>query len=587
MTVSQINLSDKFRCFCFCLIIVFFALFANTTYAQTNQNSIENDTRGLSLNFSTELGGLYFQDAAGLQIAIEGLPFESSIDESTYILDTNDLISVDIKGTQNFLFKSLLINSSGDIIIPAYGSIRLKELSIKEAEERLKQELEKEIKNPSVSISLEIPRPMHVHISGSIPFPGKFILPAQSRLDLAILQAVMEIKRPDGEISIYDPRYTSQLLTQTIYSYRNIEIVHSDSSITKADLIKYFRSGDLSANPILRDGDQISLKRRNRETPTISISGAVSYGYELEYRKGDTPSILLEISSGFEDDADTSKLYVFRKENEDINKILVPPSQWRTFQLQPNDRVIVPFNYEFTSPSTAWVNGEVKAPGNYPIKSGTTSVLEILELSGGLTEYALINSAYLIRGRDLRNEIQNKFNIDLMKRTSDQVVQGLDYLTLETNLSRNKVFIDLTNENELSELKMFDGDQLYIPRDEQTIFIFGQVNNPGYFPISKTKNLSVFDYIKRAGGYSLSADTDRVFIIKSGNAAWFKPENTVLESGDRIFVDKLPTEELNALRTFEIQKQQLKNQRTQLIMTAITTITGIITTYVAVRNIQN
>lgn len=583
MTVSQLNLSTKLHYVCFA--IVFFVLLAHAATAQTNNNATGSDFRGGGLSFSTELGGFYYQDITGLQVAIAQIPFEGSIDK-TYTLDTNDLISIDIKGNERLILKNLLINSSGEVIIPSFGSVKLKQLTIKQAEDTLKKIVESELLNPSVSISLEIPRPIYVHITGSIPFPGKFILPAQSRLDLAIMQAVMELEKPEGEITIYDPKYTSKLLTQTTYSYRNIEIVHKDSSSTKADLVNYFRTGNLAANPILKDGDQISLKRRNRETPTISISGAVSYGYELEYRKGDTPSTLLEISSGFEDNADTSKLYVFRKENEEIDKILIPPSKWKEFQLQPNDRVIVPFNYEFTSPSTAWVNGEVKAPGNYPIKSGTTSVLEILELSGGLTEYALINSAYLVRGGNLKNEIQNKFNIDLMKRTSDQVVQGLDYLTLETNLSRNKVFLDLTNKNELSELKMFDGDQLYIPRDEQTIFIFGQVNNPGYFPISKMKTLSVFDYIKRAGGYSLSADKDRVFIIKSGSAAWFKPEDSFLESGDRIFVDKLPTEELNALRTFEIQKQQIKNQRTQLIMTAITTITGIITTYVAVRNIN-
>jgi hypothetical protein len=190
----------------------------------------------------------------------------------------------------------------------------------------------------------------------------------------------------------------------------------------------------------------------------------------------------------------------------------------------------------------------------------------------------------LVRSGGQKNEIPNQFNTNLMKRTSDQYVQGLEYLDAETQLSRNQVFIDLTDNSQLQNLKIFDGDRLYIPRDDQTIFVFGQVNNPGYLGYSNTK--SVNEYIAQAGGFALSADRDRVFILKAGNATWFKVGDTELSSGDKIFVDRQPVEELNAKRAYEIQKQQLRNQRTQLIMTAITTITGIITTYVAVNNLK-
>jgi len=188
----------------------------------------------------------------------------------------------------------------------------------------------------------------------------------------------------------------------------------------------------------------------------------------------------------------------------------------------------------------------------------------------------------LVRNNNPKNGIPNDFNSDLLKRTSDQVLQGLEYLDAESRVSQNKVFIDLKDQNQLQNLKLYDGDRLYIPRDPQTIFVFGQVNNPGYFPFSGENNFTVSDYISRAGGFALAADKERVFVIKAGNSTWFDPLDTKIESGDKIFVDRQPIEELNALRTYEIQKAQLKNQRVQLIMTAITTITGIITTYVAI-----
>jgi hypothetical protein len=83
----------------------------------------------------------------------------------------------------------------------------------------------------------------------------------------------------------------------------------------------------------------------------------------------------------------------------------------------------------------------------------------------------------------------------------------------------------------------------------------------------------------------LSADKERIFVIKAGNSAWYKPQETTIESGDRIFVDRVPIEDLNQFRTYEVQRAQQRIQRTQLILTAITTITGIITTYVAVRRL--
>jgi len=48
-------------------------------------------------------------------------------------------------------------------------------------------------------------------------------------------------------------------------------------------------------------------------------------------------------------------------------------------------------------------------------------------------------------------------------------------------------------------------------------------------------------------------------------------------------VDRTPFEDVSTGRNYEIQLQQLKNTRTQLIIGGISTIVGIITAYVAIR----
>lgn len=573
-----------------CLAVIL--ILTTNLLAQSGNNGSNSSGGTFSLNYSSEIGGFYFQDLSGIQIALEGVPYENKIDQNTYILGVNDLISIEVESTQRVVLKNLLINSSGDIIIPSFGVIGLNGLTVTEAVKKLEEKLAEVYKTPSVILTVDVPRRINVHISGSVPNPGKFTLPAQSRVDLAILQSIKKIDPTNQDENYELPStflftvYTSQLLQSNEYSIRNIVIYHKDGSTSKADLVRYFRTGDLASNPIVRDGDRIQIPRISRNSPTVSISGAVRYGYELDFKPNETISDLLSIAEFFEENADSSQVFVFRRDGGKVDKLIIQSSNWNSFKLEPNDRVIVPELNITRLTSSAWVRGEVSYPGNYPIIAGETTLQELLEISGGMTPSALPSASYLIRAGSIKNEIPNKFNSDLMSRTSDQYYQGIEYLKQETSLSKNRVYINLRDPQELKSVILFHGDQLYIPRDEKTIFVFGQVNNPGYFPFLKSQDNNVQDYIQRAGGFALSADEERVFIIKAGNASWFKPGETDLESGDRIFVDRVPVEDLNALRNFEIQKQQVKNTRIQLIMTGITTITGIITTYVAIRNIR-
>ena len=79
----------------------------------------------------------------------------------------------------------------------------------------------------------------------------------------------------------------------------------------------------------------------------------------------------------------------------------------------------------------------------------------------------------------------------------------------------------------------------------------------------------------------MAANKERVFVIKAGSRAWYKPEDTMLSSGDIIFVDREPLVDATSARNYNLQLEQLKNSRISLILAAIGTVTGIITTYVA------
>ncbi|MEQ9280097.1 MAG: SLBB domain-containing protein [Balneola sp.] len=556
--------------------ILFLFICSSFLNAQNNGNQQED---GFNIDLSDVFGGFYYTDPLSVQLASRINPIEASLDLENYVLGVNDLISIKIDGAQSLFLRGLLVNPQGDVTLPVVGPVNINGLSISESEKKIEEATAPHLKNASVTITIDSPRPVIYHVTGGVPYPGKYLTYPQSRVDQAIFSSVTSGNR---DLSKSIPN-SSDFLTNDNYSFRSIKIYHSDGTESEADLVKYFRTGSLKSNPFVKHGDLINIIPTNRETPKVSISGAVKADYEFEYKKGDTPSLILEFGGGFEETADTTKLFVYRRAVNGIEQIVVKPEDWDSFNLLPNDRVVAPFGDEFDASASAWVYGEVNIPGNFPVVSGSTTALELLQTAGGLSPEALPAAAYLVRSGGQKNEIPNQFNADLMKRTSDQYLQGLEYLDAETRLSKNKVYIDLSDDSQLQGLKIFDGDRLYIPKDDQTIFVFGQVNNPGYFGYSGTKTVN--EYITQAGGFALSADKDRIFILKAGNATWFKVGDTDLSSGDKIFIDRQPVEELNAKRAYDIQKQQLRNQRTQLIMTAITTITGIITTYVAVRRL--
>tara|TARA_R100000908_G_scaffold59405_1_gene35936 strand:- start:38284 stop:39957 length:1674 start_codon:yes stop_codon:yes gene_type:complete len=554
-------------------------LFSGTLHAQDTENQQQRSsaTSPLDLNFdfNSLLGGYYYQDAL-LSILGDELAGMESIDRETYQLGPNDVISIRITGNQQILMRGLFVNTQGDVVLPVIGNVNLSGQTITQAEETLKKVTSETFRDPEVSVTLEYAKPVVYFVNGDIPYPGKFTLPPQTRVDQAIYPAIVE----SGSGNQKNLR-TSELLNQSAYSYRNILIKHQDGTSSRADLVSYFKTGKLEDNPIIRSGDQVSLKRLTNRSPKVSISGAVNSSAELEYSNSDTPSLLIEIAGGLTNDADSSKLYIYRRAQNETSRIELSRNEWDSFTVQPNDRIVVPELPLSNQAASAWITGEVNMPGNFPIESGETTALELLDIAGELTSQALPSAAYMIRAGSPENEIPNKFNSDLLKRTSDQLAQGFEYLDLETQVSRNKVFIDLNDEDQLSKVKIYDGDRIFVPRDEETIFVFGQVNNPGYYPFTDP-NESVTDYIQRAGGFALSADQERIFIIKAGSGTWYRPQETELQSGDRIFIDRIPYDELNARRTYEVQKEQIKNTRIQLILTGISTITGIITTYVAI-----
>ncbi|MEX2411682.1 MAG: SLBB domain-containing protein, partial [Candidatus Paceibacterota bacterium] len=471
------------------------------------------------------------------------------------------------------------------------------------------------IKDTEVSVSLDKPRLVSIHIGGEIPNPGKYTLQPGIRYDALIsglfindevfyplqttgistenfpnsnLQSITGLNFEKIETKSKEQSDLTESLFSNVskkYDLRRVKVIDNEGNTKYIDLSAYFLSGKKKFNPYISDGDQINFIERTSGSPKISISGAVLNDFEGTFRTDDTFEKLFEISGGFAPDADTTSFIIYREVDGTVEKLNF--STGKEVTLQPNDRIIIPHAEAMENIGSVSIEGQVVMPGIYRVKENETTLFDLLEIAGGLSENALPKAGYLYRQSYDNRGVKSVSSISpsLLIRSSNQYLEGFDYMELEEVLNAGRMPVDFTNESRLKQLTLSDGDKIFIPKNENSISLMGQINQPGFYTYNATYSIS--DYIDMANGLTVAAAHDRIFIIKAGSRSWLKPSETELSSGDIIFVDRTPLVGANSARTFEYQQEQLKNDRIQLVLAALGTITGIITTYVAIQNIRN
>lgn len=138
-----------------------------------------------------------------------------------------------------------------------------------------------------------------------------------------------------------------------------------------------------------------------------------------------------------------------------------------------------------------FVVGQVERPGAYPL-SGETTLLEALALAGSVNASAG-DEVVIVRPRQgaaagpvlpEQTDVEGVLRIDLHKLQSGELYQG-------TTLR--------------------DGDTIFVPKADD-IYVFGQVRNPGAFPIQR--GMTVLQALALAGGITERGTTSRLRIVR-------------------------------------------------------------------------
>lgn len=386
--------------------------------------------------------------------------------------------------------------------------------------------------------------PISVSVTGFVPKPGVYQMTALSRLSDALEISRMQVKeqiRPELMTPLQKLAAEQDSLYLNFQALRNVTLTRQGKTASH-DLMKFLRGGDIAHNPILRDGDIVSVMPI---TSFVSIQGNVYLPGEYQYVPGDKLSDLLLLCQGFSAGADLKSVMIYRYRNNspefevlrhDLSAYPTDPAV-ANIPLMPNDRVIIARDSESRRGWKVTVEGNVKAPGEYLIGENTT-LYDVLTMCGGPTRRGDLRDALYIYGPYSEQEDPE---FERLKELSITQMTPMEYNYLRSRMRqlRGKYSLNLAetwdSQGAKSNPLLRDGDYIFVPEQMDMVAVSGQVRNPGLVPWVQGKNWEY--YIKTVGGFTNNRRLNGTRIIRHNSGNWVKPSKKLeIRPGDMIFV---------------------------------------------------
>lgn len=519
------------------------------TQAQTGERQIVNRTAVADTAVERLLGM-----RQAIRAGTDGQALETAIDPKTYILGPGDGVYLDVYSA-HFLDQDLTVTPEGKIIVPRTGQIDVAGLTIPEAEKKINQLLARDYKNPQAFLSLRRLRAMKVNVLGEVLSPGVHQATAMMR--------VSEIISKAGDLTDKS-------------SLRNIEIRRPDGSLrTKADLEKYYYTGDLSTNPVLEGGDVLIVPRA---TGLVMVSGSVGLPRSIEYVEGDKLSSVIALAKGLKPEAKTDSIEIARFSPDDpfhAHRMYVNFAGGEDPPVKEGDVIFIRGISQYHLPRVVSIAGEVQYPGKYSIEVGQTRLSDVLHRAGGVLPAGSLDEAVVLRRAGIGSWENDPeyIMIDRLRGFDEKRISAEQfnyYMARSRQLGRSIMVVNfralLEKGDASQDIAMRDEDSIWVPRARGFISVIGSVINQGN--VGYIEGGTYRDYIERAGGYSSSADRSEVRVINSRTSSYINPRSDgeyKIGPGDTIVV---PAEQHDFWKNFETV--------TALTAQIITIIAGII-----------
>ncbi len=490
---------------------------------------------------------------------------DNVIDARYYHIGPGDVLSflkMDAAATE----ETMVVSPENMVFVPRLGAISAVGMTLAQLRDSIVALQHARTPSIQLFIGLRKARQVYVTIRGSVLSPGVYTLPASLSVSTAIKLA-MQIKQtisdpnalrqaaaimgqPENSSPAASIRQRTSLLPASVA--RNIVVNHSDHSSELCDLQRAETMNSAVDDPYLREGDEIFVPNDLISAATMSIAGGVSQATTTVYKKGDKISFLLKLGGHCTNLAAPSRARLMRDGKE--TELTIDDQlnlQSADMDAQPGDLIIVDQDVPERNQryGSVTISGEVVHPGVMPIEQNVTKVKEIIDKAGGCTPDASLNMAYVLRReKGVESVIQNDY-IERLKKLqySNLLMEDTVRFAIDEYARKPIVACNLakaiSNPDGQDNVVLQDGDYVVIPKNPNSVFVYGQVRSGGYFKYVSGKSLE--QYVADAGGFTSNADRGRERVIKARTGVWLKAEETTIEAGDRIYVPHPPDEPLS------------------------------------------
>lgn len=380
---------------------------------------------------------------------------------SDYLLSAGDLVFVDVSGASQFSFNGE-ISPEGYLHIEGFGPVKVGGLTLAQANSQVSNILGRYFKESDIILTVGQTNTITVNVMGEVMRPGTYTLSAFATVFHALYMA-------GG--------------ANDIGTLRAIKVYRDNRLISTIDLYDFILNGKLSGNVRLASNDVIVV---GPYEALVQISGKVKRPMFYEMRPTESVATLLAYSGGFTGDAYRKNIRLIRKNSGQKEVFSIDEFGAETFRVADGDSLFVDSVLDRYA-NMVEVKGAVFRPGMYEVGNQVTTVRQLIEIAGGLTEDAFLTRAVMHR------------------RKKDRSLEVLP-VALQELMSREIPDITLRNE-----------DVLFIPsvkdmQDEKTLSIYGEVYYPGVYHFAD--NTTIEDLVLQAGGLKDAASLVKVDVSR-------------------------------------------------------------------------
>lgn len=469
---------------------------------------------------------------------------DAPLDPTEYTVGPGDILALNIWSSSPADYQ-LQVTPEGYVLVPNVGAVNLRDLSLDEARKKAIPLIQKKYPSAEISLTLLTPRKISVQISGQVMNEGMLEMSSVQRVDHLISAGnMLAPTQMTRDFYFYDiPRLKRDA------SQRNIVIHRRDGTTRHVDLIKFAMTGRSVYDPYLREGDVVYVPLRKYEDNNVGALGAFVGPTSVEFAEGDSVTDLVMMGFGLKATADTTHAVLARETlgggmdtvRFDLRAVLEHRAP--NIAIRPGDRLHVPDNPDPRQGDYITLEGAVVHPGRYPITANTSFIRDVIRAAGGFTVDANPAASTLTRGRPYETNVPEEIQHEQLMSTRTAIIpQDSSYYLTETALrlkgelvsvNFRKLFID---SDSTCDVTLRNYDHLIIATKQRTVYVFGQVLQPGHVPYAPGKGYRY--YVEKANGYTADARSGDVKVIKAGTRVWLDPGETEIEDGDFIWVPK-------------------------------------------------